>query len=62
MGVENEPGKAAMALLAQPGTGQYVGTAFISLSRDMKKRFWQRVQDHAAHKPEAIRKRLRPSG
>ncbi|MER8428394.1 hypothetical protein NKI48_25185 [Mesorhizobium sp. M0644] len=23
----------------------------------MKKRLWQRVQDHAAHKPEGIRKR-----
>ncbi|TIX38460.1 MAG: hypothetical protein E5W81_21610 [Mesorhizobium sp.] len=44
LGVEREPGKAAFALLAQPGTGKYVGSAFISLGRDMKERLWKRVQ------------------
>ncbi|MER9832997.1 hypothetical protein NKJ51_32565 [Mesorhizobium sp. M0134] len=38
LGVEREPGKAAFALLAEPGTGKYVGSAFISLGRDMKER------------------------
>ncbi|TIN43450.1 MAG: ATP-dependent DNA ligase [Mesorhizobium sp.] len=57
MGVEREPGKAAFALLAEPGTGKYVGSAFISLNRDMKERLWKRVQEHAGPPPEAMKKR-----
>ncbi|MER9270454.1 hypothetical protein [Mesorhizobium sp. M0643] len=57
MGVEREPGDAAMALLAQPGTGKYVGTAFITLGRDMKQRLWKRVKEHAGPPPGGIKKR-----
>ncbi|MER9130653.1 ATP-dependent DNA ligase [Mesorhizobium sp. M0768] len=57
MGVEREPGNAAMALLAQPGTGKYVGTAFITLGRDMKQRLWKHVQGHAGRPPEGMKKR-----
>ncbi|WP_342587111.1 MULTISPECIES: hypothetical protein [Mesorhizobium] len=57
MGVEREPGKAAFALLAEPGTGKYVGSAFITLGRDVKERLWKRVQEHAGPPPEAMKKR-----
>ncbi|MER8420268.1 hypothetical protein NKI19_27900 [Mesorhizobium sp. M0751] len=55
--MSSEPGKAAFALLAQPGTRKYVGSAFISLGRDMKERLWKRVQDHAGPPPQGIKKR-----
>jgi hypothetical protein len=51
------PGKAAFALLAQPGTGKYVGSALISLGRDMKERLLKRVREHAGPPPEAMKKR-----
>ncbi|RWI99980.1 MAG: ATP-dependent DNA ligase [Mesorhizobium sp.] len=57
LGIEREPGKAAFALLAEPGTGKYVGSAFISVNRDMKERLWKRVQEHAGPPPEAMKKR-----
>ncbi len=57
LGVEREPGKAAFALLAQPGTGKYVGSAFISLGRDMKERLLKRVREHTGPPPEAMKKR-----
>ncbi|RWO90951.1 ATP-dependent DNA ligase [Mesorhizobium sp.] len=57
MGVEREPGKAAFALLAEPGTGKYIGTAFITLGRDMKERLLKRVREHAGTPPEAMKKR-----
>ncbi|TIP78281.1 MAG: hypothetical protein E5X60_39980, partial [Mesorhizobium sp.] len=54
---EHEPGKAAFALLTEPGTGKYVGSAFITLGREMKERLWKRVQEHAGPPPEAMKKR-----
>ncbi|MER9680818.1 ATP-dependent DNA ligase [Mesorhizobium sp. M0184] len=57
LGVKREQGKAAFALLAEPGTGKYVGSAFITLGRDMKDRLWKRVKDHAGPPPKALRKR-----
>ncbi|MER9484064.1 ATP-dependent DNA ligase [Mesorhizobium sp. M0494] len=57
LGVEREPGKAAFALLAHPDTGKYVGSAFISLGRDMKERLWKRVMEHAGPPPGGIKKR-----
>jgi ATP-dependent DNA ligase len=57
LGIEREPGKAAFALLAEPGTGKYVGSAFISVNRDMKERLWKRVQEHAGPPPKAMKKR-----
>lgn len=46
LGVEREPGKAAFALMAAPGTRRYVGSAFITLGRKMRERLWKRVQEH----------------
>ncbi|MER8383665.1 MULTISPECIES: ATP-dependent DNA ligase [unclassified Mesorhizobium] len=57
LGVGREPGKAAFALLAHPDTGKYVGSAFISLGRDMKERLWKRVKEHAGPPPGGIKKR-----
>ncbi|WP_366512625.1 ATP-dependent DNA ligase [Mesorhizobium sp.] len=57
LGIEREPGKAAFALLAEPGTGKYVGSAFISVNRDMKERLWKRVQEYAGPPPKAMKKR-----
>lgn len=57
LGVKREPGKAAFALLAEPGTGKYVGSAFITLGRDMKERLMKRVREHAGPPPEALKKR-----
>ncbi|MER8440809.1 ATP-dependent DNA ligase [Mesorhizobium sp. M1312] len=57
LGVEREPGKATFALLAEPGTGKYLGTAFITLGRDMKERLLKRVREHAGPPPEAMKKR-----
>ena len=56
LGVERERGKAAFALLAEPGTGKYIGSAFITLGRDMKERLWKRVQEHAGPPPVAMKK------
>ncbi|CAN7686874.1 ATP-dependent DNA ligase [Mesorhizobium amorphae] len=38
LGVEREAGKPAFALLAECGTRRYVGSAFITLNREMRKR------------------------
>lgn len=45
LGVEREAGKPAFALMAERGTGRYVGSAFITLNREMRERLWQRVQE-----------------
>lgn len=47
LGVEREAGNPAFALMAERGTGRYVGSAFITLNREMRERLWKRVQDHA---------------
>ncbi|RWH71157.1 MAG: ATP-dependent DNA ligase [Mesorhizobium sp.] len=57
LGVEREPGRAAFALLGQPGTGKYVGSAFITLGRDMKERLLKRVREHAGPPPEGMKQR-----
>ncbi|PBB67401.1 ATP-dependent DNA ligase [Mesorhizobium sp. WSM4312] len=56
LGVEREPGKRAFALMAERGTGRYVGSAFISLNREMRERLWQRVQEHTGPAPKGIRR------
>ncbi|WP_246800640.1 hypothetical protein [Mesorhizobium amorphae] len=43
LGVEREPGKPAFALMAERGTGRYVGSAFINSSRAIRERLWQHV-------------------
>lgn len=56
LGVEREPGKPAFALMAERGTGRYVGSAFITLNRDMRERLWQRVQQHAGQAPKGMKR------
>ncbi|MER9091509.1 ATP-dependent DNA ligase [Mesorhizobium sp. M0700] len=57
LGIERERGKAAFALLVEPGTGKYVGSAFITLGRDMKDRLWKRVKERAGPPPEGVKRR-----
>jgi DNA ligase D-like protein (predicted ligase) len=56
LGVEREPGKPAFALLAERGTGRYVGSAFITLNREMRERLWKRVQEHAGTAPKGMKR------
>lgn len=58
IGYQRETGKAAKGVFAEPGTGRYVGTATITLGRDMRDRLWQRVRERAGGAaPEAITKK-----
>ncbi|WP_192182187.1 RNA ligase family protein [Mesorhizobium amorphae] len=56
LGVEREAGKPAFALMAERGTGRYVGSAFINSSRAIRERLWQRVQAHAGPPPKGMRR------
>jgi bifunctional non-homologous end joining protein LigD len=56
LGVERERGKPAFALLGQPGTRKYVGSAFITLNREMRERLWKRVQEHAGPAPAGMKR------
>ncbi|SJM34517.1 ATP dependent DNA ligase [Mesorhizobium delmotii] len=57
LGVERERGKPAFALMAEPGTRKYVGSAFVSVNREMRERLWKRVQEHAGPPPNDMPKR-----
>jgi ATP-dependent DNA ligase len=57
LGVEREQGKPAFALMGEPGTRKYVGSAFISLNREMRERLWKRVQEHTGPEPKGLKKR-----
>ena len=55
-------GKPAFALMAERGTGKYVGAAFIIANRAIHERLWKRVQEHAGPKPGGCRRaRSRPA-
>jgi DNA ligase D-like protein (predicted ligase) len=56
LGVEREAGKPAFALMGERGTGRYVGSAFITLNREMRERLWQRVQEHAGTAPKGMKR------
>ncbi|MER8574573.1 ATP-dependent DNA ligase [Mesorhizobium sp. M1409] len=56
LGVEREAGKPAFALMAERGTGRYVGSAFITLNRELRERLWQRVQQHAGTAPKGMKR------
>jgi DNA ligase D-like protein (predicted ligase) len=56
LGVEREPGKPAFALMAERGTGRYVGSAFINSNRTIRERLWQRVQQHAGPAPKGMKR------
>ncbi|BBD41417.1 ATP-dependent DNA ligase (plasmid) [Aminobacter sp. Y103A] len=49
-------GKPAFALMGEPGTRKYVGSAFITLNREMRERLWKRVQEHAGPAPEGVKR------
>lgn len=57
LGVERERGKPAFALMAEPGTRKYVGSAFVSVNREIRERLWKRVQEHAGPPPKNMPKR-----
>lgn len=57
LGVERERGKPAFALMGEPGTRRYVGSAFVSVNREMRERLWKRVQEHAGPAPKDMKKR-----
>jgi ATP-dependent DNA ligase len=57
LGVERERGKPAFALLGEPVTRKYVGSAFVSVNREMRERLWKRVQEHAGPAPKGMKKR-----
>ncbi|MBB6411550.1 hypothetical protein [Mesorhizobium sangaii] len=59
LGVERETDKPAFALMAERGTGRYVGSAFITLNREMRERLGSRVQDHAGMTPKGMKHRRR---
>ena len=50
--MERERGKPAFALMAERGTGRYVGSPFITLNREKRDRLWKRVQEHAGPAPK----------
>ncbi|WP_123149905.1 RNA ligase family protein [Mesorhizobium delmotii] len=56
LGVEREAGKPAFALMAERGTGRYVGSAFITLNREMRERLWKRVQEVPGQPPKGIKR------
>src|SRR5882724_5515214 len=56
LGVEHEAGKPAFALMAERVTGRYVGSAFITLNREMRERLWQRVQERAGTAPKGMKR------
>ncbi|RVC47443.1 MAG: ATP-dependent DNA ligase [Mesorhizobium sp.] len=56
LGVEREAGKPAFALMAERGTGRYVGSAFITLNREMRERLWQRVQEAPGSQPKGMKR------
>ncbi|SJM34406.1 hypothetical protein [Mesorhizobium delmotii] len=49
--------KPAFALVGEPGTRKYVGSAFVSVNREMRERLWKRVQEHAGEAPKDMKKR-----
>ncbi|TWI41948.1 hypothetical protein IQ26_00872 [Mesorhizobium tianshanense] len=57
LGVERERGKPAFALVGKPGTRKYIGSAFVSINREMRERLWKRVQEHAGPPPKDMPKR-----
>ncbi|RWI13579.1 ATP-dependent DNA ligase [Mesorhizobium sp.] len=56
LGLERERGKPAFALMAEPGTRKYVGSAFVSVNREMRERLWKRVQEHAGPAPKGTKR------
>ncbi|QND64591.1 ATP-dependent DNA ligase [Mesorhizobium loti] len=56
LGVEREAGKPAFALMAERGTGRYVGSAFVTLNREMRERLWKRVQEHPGTAPRGMKR------
>jgi bifunctional non-homologous end joining protein LigD len=43
--------------MAELGTRKYVGSAFVSVNREMRERLWKRVQEHAGEAPKDMKKR-----
>ena len=54
--MEREPGKPAFALMAERGTGRYVGSAFVTLNRENRERLWRTVQAHSGPPPKGMKR------
>ena len=54
--MERERGKPAFALMAERGTGRYVGSPFITLNREKRDRLWKSVQEHAGPAPKGMKR------
>ncbi|SIT58158.1 ATP dependent DNA ligase (fragment) [Mesorhizobium prunaredense] len=57
LGVKREHGRAAFAYLADPRTGKYRGSAFITVGHDIKDRQWKRVRENAGPPPKELKKK-----
>ncbi|CAM5770664.1 ATP-dependent DNA ligase [Mesorhizobium amorphae] len=57
LGVEREAGKAAFALLADRETGEYAGSAFITLERFKREELWARVEAKPGEPPDGMKPR-----
>ncbi|MER9092524.1 hypothetical protein NKI34_15680 [Mesorhizobium sp. M0700] len=49
---EQREGNEPKMFPIQPVASKYVGSAFITLNRDMRDRLWKRVQEHAGPAPK----------
>ncbi|TPL98794.1 ATP-dependent DNA ligase [Mesorhizobium sp. B2-3-10] len=56
LGVERETGKPAFALMADRVTGEYVGSAFITLNREKREQLWEWVQEHPGQAPAGMKR------
>jgi ATP-dependent DNA ligase len=58
IGVEHQPGKPPVALMATPGDRRYVGSAVVGLTSAARERLWSRVLEgrpvNGANKPKAV--------
>ncbi|CAN7195889.1 hypothetical protein [Mesorhizobium sp. LjRoot246] len=41
--------------MAERDTGRYVGSAFVTLNREMRERLWMRVQEHSGPAPKGMK-------
>ncbi|WP_287083449.1 hypothetical protein [Mesorhizobium sp.] len=54
--VLNETGLSDFGALRKAITRRYVGSAFITLNREMRERRWERVQEHSAPAPNGMKR------
>jgi bifunctional non-homologous end joining protein LigD len=55
LGVEREAGKPAFALMAERGTGRYVGSAFVTLNRECASDYGNVSRSTQARRPKGMK-------